>query len=159
MTTYHDSIELAKRQNSWMIVTSEKSDREKILFKREVILIKDVDLWKISACKQQVTISRETFGNFSTQQYDEHYFVLASTGAYSNPLIAIERYQLRVQVEERFRQLKHSWYITEFPSPHASLVESHVCFTLFTYSLMQYYLRRNDLQKKTPENNRHFKRR
>ncbi len=75
--------------------------------------------------------------------------MLASTGAYSNPLIAIERYQLRVQVEERFRQLKHSWYITEFPSPNASLVESHVCFTLFTYSLMQYYLRRNDLQKKT----------
>jgi Transposase DDE domain len=149
MTTYHDAIELARRKKSWIMVECQKSDRGKILFKREVILIKDVDLWESSICKQQVTVSKDTVWNLSTRQYDEHYFVLASTEAYSNPLTAIEHYQLRVQVEERFRQLKHSWYITEFPSPHASLVESHVCFTLFTYSLMQYYLRRNDLQEKT----------
>ena len=58
-------------------------------------------------------------------------------------------YDLRVQTEERFRQFKHAWYITEFPSPHESLIESHVCFTLLTYSLLQLYLQRNDLQEKT----------
>ncbi len=59
----------------------------------------------------------------------------------------VTHYELRVKTEERFRQLKRSWYIADFPSPHASLVESHVCFTLFTYSLLQLYLRRNDLQQ------------
>lgn len=56
---------------------------------------------------------------------------------------------LRMQTEERFRQFKHAWYITDFPSPHESLVESHVCFTLLTYSLLQLYLQRKDLQEKT----------
>ncbi len=42
----------------------QKSDREKILFKREVSLIKDLDLWESSACKQQVMVSRDTTGIF-----------------------------------------------------------------------------------------------
>ena len=56
---------------------------------------------------------------------------------------------MRTQTEERFRQFKQAWYITDFPSPHASLVESHVCFTLLTYSLLQLYLQRKELQEKT----------
>jgi hypothetical protein len=59
----------------------------------------------------------------------------------------VTHYDLRAKTEERFRQLKRSWYIAAFPSPHTSLVESHVCFTLFTYSLLQLYLRRNDLRQ------------
>jgi hypothetical protein len=56
---------------------------------------------------------------------------------------------LRVQIEERFRQFKQGWAISDFPSPHRSLVESHVCFTLFTYSLLQLYLNRKNLQTHT----------
>ena len=63
----------------------------------------------------------------------------------------LDHYDLRVQTEERSRQLKHAWYITDFPSPHSSLVESHVCFILLTYSLMQLYLRRKDLRDKTQQ--------
>lgn len=61
----------------------------------------------------------------------------------------VTHYELRVKTEERFRQFKRSWYIADFTSPNASLIESHVCFTLLTYSLLQLYLRRNDLQKQT----------
>ena len=56
---------------------------------------------------------------------------------------------MRTQIEERFRQFKRDWYIADFPSPDSSLIESHVCFTLLTYSLLQMYLRREDLQKLT----------
>ena len=54
-----------------------------------------------------------------------------------------------MHTEERFRQFKRNWYITEFPSPHASLLEIHVCFTLLTDSLLQRDLRRKDLREKT----------
>jgi hypothetical protein len=61
----------------------------------------------------------------------------------------LDLYNLRVQIEERFRQFKLAWHISKFPSTNDSLIESHVCFTLLTYSLLQLYLQNKDLQKKT----------
>jgi len=84
-------------------------------------------------------------------QYDERYGVLVSTKQFANSKEMITYYDLRMQTEERFRQFKHAWYINDFPSPHASLVESHVCFTLLTYSLLQLYLQRKDLREKTKQ--------
>lgn len=74
---------------------------------------------------------------------------MASTKNFADPKDFILHYDLRMQTEERFRQFKHAWYINDFPSPHGSLVESHVCFTLLTYSLLQLYLQRKDLQEQT----------
>ena len=76
-------------------------------------------------------------------------FCLCSTKKFESPHQVISSYKLRTKVEECFRQLKKDWMISRFPSPSRSLLEAHICFTLLTYSLLQLYLMRHDLQKST----------
>ncbi len=109
----------------------------------------DLDLWDSLDCKVHAIATRYTNWNAANETYEEKYGVLVSTKKYTDPKMMITHYDLRVQTEERFRQFKNDWYIANFPSPHEPLIESHVCFILLTYSLLQLYLRRKDLQEIT----------
>ena len=55
---------------------------------------------------------------------------------------AVDRYGLRVAIEERHRHIKCFWDITAFHSPDFALVVNQVVFTLLTYSLLQQHLLR-----------------
>lgn len=149
MDIYQDAVNLAVMENNWELIERKKDDNGKTLSIIEAIIINDIELWKSSTCPISTIVTKNTTWDEERQKYKEHFWVLASTRQYDKPHIAVERYQLRVLIEERFKQFKRGWYISEFPSPHASLVESHVCFTLLTYSLLQLYLRRHELQKET----------
>jgi len=149
MATYQDAIAIAEHTNQWELLEDEKDPSGKTIKKTELTTIKDMDLWDSAKHKQQVVISKGTVWDDEDQQYKNDYFVLASTKHYTKPVYAIRRYKLRTQVEERYRQFKHGWYISDFPSPHEALVESHICFILFTYSLLQLYLQRNGSQEQT----------
>lgn len=144
-----DAIELAKMNNQWQRVSQEKNTDGKIILKKEITPIKELALWDNLEMKLSACVTRYTYWDTEKEEYSERYAVLASTKPFTDPKEMIIHYDLRMQTEERFRQFKQAWYIAEFPSPHASLVESHVCFTLLTYSLLQLYLQRNDLQEKT----------
>ena len=146
MDAYVDTIAIAKAQNKWETI-EQQIKAKKLMLKKEITRVQDIALW--SPLKVHALVTRYTTWNVTLKQYEVNYSVLVSTKKYSIPKMMVTHYELRVKTEERFRQLKHSWYIKDFPSPHASLVESHVCFTLFTYSLLQLYLRRNDLQQQT----------
>jgi len=147
MDAYIDAVSIAKAQNSWEIIEQQNDGNKKLLLKKEIASVRDIELWV--PLKVYALVTKYTFWNEKLKQYEENYSVLVSTKKYSIPKMMVEHYELRVKIEERFRQFKHSWYITDFTSPNASLIESHVCFTLFTYSLLQLYLRRNDLQQHT----------
>ena len=142
-----DSIALAKKENRWETIELQQNSEGRLIEKKEIASISDITLW--NPLKLHALVTRYTTWNDQLKQHDEKYAVLVSTKKYSIPKDMVTHYDLRVKTEERFRQFKHSWYITDFPSPHASLVESHVCFTLLTYSLLQLYLRRKDLQENT----------
>lgn len=146
MDAYVDAVAIAKTQNKWEMI-EQQHEEQKLILKKEIAPVQNIELW--SPLKVHALVTRYTAWNAEQNHYEENYSVLVSTKKYSIPKMMVTHYELRVKTEERFRQLKHSWYITDFPSPHASLVESHVCFTLFTYSLLQLYLRRNDLQQQT----------
>ena len=146
MDAYVDTVAIAKKQNIWQTIEQQSKD-QKLILKKEIAQVQDIELWM--PLKIQGLVTRYAKWNPELQQHEENYSVLASTKKYPFPKKMVEYYELRMIIEERYRQFKHSWYITKFPSPHASLVESHVCFTLFTYSLLQLYLRRNDLQQQT----------
>ena len=77
------------------------------------------------------------------------YFTLCSTREFSSAREAIATYRLRTRVEECYRQFKTDWHISAFPSPARSLREAHISFTFLTYSLLQMYFTRTDLQKRT----------
>lgn len=149
MTDAQDAITIATMENKWECVEKEKNSHGKILLKKEIAPVNELALWDSFEGKMHACVTKYSYWNHEQEKYDERYAVLVSTKKFSDPKEIILNYDLRMQTEERFRQFKHSWYITDFPSPHEALVESHVCFTLLTYSLLQLYLQRKDLQEKT----------
>jgi len=54
----------------------------------------------------------------------------------------VDRYGLRVGIEERHRHIKCFWDIAGFKSPDQALVVNQVVFTLLTYTLLQQHLLR-----------------
>lgn len=149
MMNTQEAIDLAKMQNQWQCVELQKNSQDRTILKKEIASVKNIDLWDSFKGKVHACTTRYTSWNEQTETYDERYAILASTRMFTDPKEFILNYELRIQIEERFRQFKRDWYITDFPSPYASLIESHVCFTLLTYSLLQLYLQRKDLQEQT----------
>ena len=149
MTTYQDAVGIAKRENQWEVVEEEKDVQGKLIRKVWGQIIPEMDLWNSCPVKQHAIVLRQIAWDASHQQDQENIWVLGSTKKYLHPKVAHSRYALRMQIEERYKQLKGGWQIAQFPSPSPGLMESHLCFTLLTYSLLQLYLRRKDLREKT----------
>ena len=151
MDDHRDAVALAIRKNTWQTMKIEYDPSGRLLLKQEITPITDLELWDGLNFKLHAVVTRYTNWDSKNKQYIENYGVLVSTKKYAVPETMVEHYNLRVHTEERFRQFKLAWHIAEFSSPCDSLIESHVCFTLLTYSLLQLYLQRKDLQKKTTQ--------
>lgn len=149
MDDFKEAIAIANMKNSWKKVEETVNKSNHVIFKKEMASVQDLNLWDALDGKLDAIATRYTTWDPKKEIYEENYGVLVSTKKYTDPKMMITHYDLRVQTEERFRQFKRDWYIADFPSPHESLIESHVCFTLLTYSLLQLYLRRKDLQEMT----------
>lgn len=149
MSTYQDAVGIAGREKQWEVLEEEKDLQGKLIKKVWGQRIPEMDLWDSCPVKQHATVVRQVAWDPETQQDEERIWVLGSTKKYLHSKVAYSRYRLRTQIEERNRQLKGGWQIGRFPSPSPGLMESHLCFTLLTYSLLQLYLRRKDLQEKT----------
>lgn len=111
--------------------------------------VPEMDLWQSCPVKQHATVFKEVTWNEETHGYENHLWVLGATKKYLHISTPFLRYKLRTQIEERNRQLKEGWQIGKFTSPSPGLMESQLCFTMFTYSLLQLYLRRQDLRNHT----------
>ena len=149
MDTYKDAIVIAQRQNNWTIAEVSKDQNNNIKSKTEIAIIYDIDLWSTLSFKQHALVSRYTNWDSAADKYIENFSVIISTRRYESAEKMLERYKLRGTIEERYRQFKNDWYIADFPSPNAALIESHICFTLLTYSLLQLYFCKNDLREQT----------
>lgn len=150
MTSFQDAVTIAERQSSAWILTEHVKDASgkltKETYSQEVC---DVDLWNECPVKLTIYVSKTKRWSTTRNRYDEYVWVLGATKSYLSVKTAIERYGLRAQIEEKNRQFKLGWEIGKFTSPATSLMESHICFTLLTYSLLQLYLRRQDLREQT----------
>lgn len=83
---------------------------------------------------------------------------LVTTKNYRDPVRAVLDYRLRWQIEERYKQIKNSWFDRGFNSTSFNLVVAHILFTLLVYSLIQIYLNissLNHLAAKTIESLRY----
>jgi hypothetical protein len=69
-------------------------------------------------------------------------WAIMTTAEDANATTPVDRYGLRVAIEERHRHIKCFWDITDFKSPNMELVVNQVVFTLLTYSLLQQHLLR-----------------
>lgn len=149
MATYQDAVDIAGREKRWEMLEEEKDDEGGVIKRVWGQMIPNMDLWEACPVKQHATVLRQVAWDPKKERDEEHIWVLGSTRKYLHPKAAHSRYGLRTQIEERHRQLKLGWQIAKFPSPSPGLMESHLCFTWLTYSLLQMYLRRKDLQEKT----------
>lgn len=148
MSDFQDALKLAQWQK-WTTTENEIDENGKLLRKTITTCVKKMELWENCPIPLDAYVSETTRWSKSKQAYETYNWVLAATKSYPSETDAIARYGLRVQVEERFKQLKCYWNIADFQSPAPGLMESQVCFISLTYSLLQLYLRRRDLRALT----------
>lgn len=72
---------------------------------------------------------------------------LATTKDYRMAADAVKDYKLRWQIEERYKQIKKSWFASGFNSTSFSIICSHTIFSLLVYSLIQVYLNVSSLKR------------
>ena len=72
---------------------------------------------------------------------------LATTKDYSDSCKAVRDYRLRWQIEERYKQLKESWFDKRFNSTNFNLVTAHIIFPILVYSLIGVYLNVKNLNR------------
>ena len=72
----------------------------------------------------------------------EDAWAVMTTAQDATATAVVDRYGLRVAIEERHRHIKCFWDITDFKSPNLNLVVNQVVFTLLTYTLLQQHLLR-----------------
>ena len=117
--------------------------------KVEMKLLPATGLWDEMRVPYQVVAIRATKPDGEILEW-----CLATTGAPSRPEEVYEMYRRRTSVEERIRQTKCFWDLSDFRSRAFSLVTAQVTFVLLAYSLLQAFFRRvarGEMNAKTRE--------
>ena len=143
MELHQEAVTLATKTGgvSWeMFANTELADGRLV----RACPVKTTVLWEECTVPLYLTVAEVENSDGSYR-----YFTLCSTKEFSSAREVITSYRLRTRVEECYRQFKTDWRICAFPSPARSLREAHIGFTFLTYSLLQMYLSRLDLQKRT----------
>lgn len=118
-----------------------------VRYTEEVTVVEEVDMWDKCKVPLHISLMKVTGSDGSLR-----YWGLSSTFKPKYPAESFELYDFRTQLEERHSQIKNCWNISKFTSPNESLIETHVAFTLLTYTLTQLYLNNkhlNELATKT----------
>ncbi|MBF0443605.1 MAG: transposase [Oligoflexales bacterium] len=148
MQQYQDAIALSKMaETEWEEENEIDENTEEVLSKTKACKINDISLWDECKVKLQTIVVEKTTFNGKTKNWETNAWVLATTKVFRSAMDGARSYNLRVQIEERNKQLKISWKLSQFSSPNKSLIEAQVCFILLTYSMIQAFLMRKDLQE------------
>jgi len=147
MHQHTDAVAISKMPGAKWVDVPTDSKRKNLRSVRACIIDK-VALW--DECKVDLyTTVCEVIKIVKEIETQVNTFTLCSTRKFDTASEVVISYRLRTNTEEAFRHFKRGWRINDFPSPDRSLLEAHIGFTLTTYSLLQLYLMRNDLQHKT----------
>ena len=143
-------IQLAQSEfcpDQWKVYQTYKKNHT--TYTEEVICIPDTYTWDECEVSLYLSLMKVTS---SDKNEEPEYWGLATTYKPKNGKDIFDTYKLRSKIEERYRQHKHFWNLHKFSSPSMNLMETHVAFTLLTYSLLQLYLNKHhltDLANKT----------
>jgi hypothetical protein len=116
---------------------------EKTVLRREIAKVTDVRSWSSCTVPLNVVVNRDTY-------VDGHQrvWMLIDTKPGVPPKTSRDDYRLRTEIEERHRQLKCFWDLTDFRGRVLSLVVNQVVFVALAYSLLQLFLKR-ELKRST----------
>ncbi len=133
-----------------------RDDEGNVIKREEVAGVADIRMWDRCDVPLYVAVMRTTRADGAVS-----YWALASTRPYDDPAGAFDHYKERTDIEERHRQLKECWHLTQFSSTAFNLIAMHVYFILLVYTLVQLYLNNaklSDLTSRTIETLRHEER-
>ena len=135
MNALTDSLRIADKlkKKEWKEYRTYKKGNKK--YTESVLYIGDVEEWEEANLKVYVSLMKTT-----APGEEEKTWGLCTTFSPGNAGKAFDLYNKRSRIEEVNKQMKTNWRINKFSSPHESLIEAHVLFTLLTYSLIQLYL-------------------
>lgn len=139
----HVPAEIVRREKKRQVKLLQKKKTEpppppdKTLVRSQVAVERDFRSWSSCPAPLSVIMNKEIFADDH-----EEIWMLLDTKAVKDPAAARTEYHLRTGIEERHRQLKCFWDLTDFQSRALSLIVNQVIFVALAYSLLQLYLRR-----------------
>jgi len=135
------------RQQTIKRLKKERGEEPVVLEKVELKMIRDMTLWGSATVPIHVVLMKEHKSDGTVSEWS-----LATTKEDATALDVRATYAMRTAIEERHRQLKCFWDLSQFRSRAFSLVTAQVVFVLLAYSLLQTYLAklgRGELNSKT----------
>ena len=121
---------------------------EKTLLKREAAAIGELRSWSSCTVPLTVIANREHYADGHQETW-----LLIDTKEVDDPRQAAQDYSMRIDTEERYRQVKCFMDLTRFSSPKFSIVVNQVVFIMLAYNQLQLFLlrqARSELNKKPP---------
>ena len=121
---------LAKRK-----VQTPAKDTERTLTSLRVCTIKDFNSWSAATVPIHVAVFREAYSDGS-----EDHWGLLTTGELGDGFCLRQDYHRRTDIEERHRQLKCFYDLTDFRSRSLNAIAAQVVMILLSYTLRQWQL-------------------
>lgn len=110
---------------------------DRVVARLEIAQIPGLRSWSSCTVPVSAIVNKETFADGH-----EQIWMLIDTKPGSDPAASRDEYRLRSEIEERHRQLKCFWDLSDFRGRALSLVVNQVVFVALAYSLLQLYLLR-----------------
>jgi hypothetical protein len=124
------------RRKTLALKKSKKNEKKSIpVVKRLVGGIKEFTSWESCTVPLNVVINREIYSDGHEQQW-----YLITTMDFEEPQLITEYYGKRSAIEERHRQIKCFWNLTNFKSQAFSLVVNQIIFVALSYTFLQLHL-------------------
>jgi len=106
-----------------------------VVVRRELCPIKGFTSWAAASVPLQVLLLRDTYADGHQDGWG-----LVSTGDFHDPLQPKAAYGCRTHIEERHRQIKCFYDLTDFHSRSLAAITAQVVLVLLTYTLRQWQL-------------------
>ena len=128
-----------RRTNEKKVKSKPALPSEQEVVSRRVGVLKNFESWSSCPVPLSVIYCRDDYADGHSDQW---LLLDTKSGADVDPSKTRDEYRLRVQIEERYRQLKCFTDLMGFTSRSFSLVLHQILTVLLSYSLVQLYLRR-----------------
>jgi hypothetical protein len=122
---------------------------DQVVVRRELCPIKGFTSWSAATVPIHVLLLRETYADGHQEGWG-----LMNTADFHDPLRPKQDYGLRTHVEERHRQIKCFYDLTDFRSRSLAAITAQVVMVLLAYTLRQWQLwkrQQEQLSGRTPE--------
>ena len=131
MVAYEEAVLCAKEQDDWEDYI-DKAER-----KRKYTLVKGMGVhWCTEKPKDDVPINACVIWD----EHEDMYWVFVTTDISATPKDITDMYDLRVEIEEDYRQLKDFWKLEDFKSTKYHMIVFHIVCVLFGYLFYQMYI-------------------